>query len=36
MPKIEGAIITAEGAENANVKTNIIQAVSWFELNIFG
>lgn len=28
MPKIEGAIITAEGAENANVKTNIIQAVS--------
>lgn len=28
MPKIEGAIITAEGAENANTKTNIIQAVS--------
>lgn len=28
MPKIEGAIITAEGAENVNVKTNIIQAVS--------
>lgn len=28
MPKIEGAIITAEGAENANIKTNIIQAVS--------
>lgn len=27
MPKIEGAIITAEGATNANVKTNIIQAV---------
>lgn len=28
MPKIEGAIITAEGARNANIKTNIIQAVS--------
>lgn len=28
MPKIEGAVITAEGAENANIKTNIIQAVS--------
>lgn len=28
MPKIEGAIITAEGAENVNTKTNIIQAVS--------
>lgn len=27
MPKIEGAIITAEGASNANVKTNIINAV---------
>ncbi len=26
-PKIEGAIITAKGSENANVKTNIIQAV---------
>ena len=26
-PKIEGAIITAKGAEDANVKTNIIQAV---------
>ena len=26
-PKIEGAIITAEGAQDANVKTNIIQAV---------
>ncbi len=26
-PKIEGAIITAEGAGNATVKTNIIQAV---------
>lgn len=26
-PKIEGAIITAEGAGDANVKTNIIQAV---------
>lgn len=28
MPKIEGTIITAEGADNANVKENIIQAVS--------
>ena len=28
MPKIEGAIITAEGAGNINVKTNIIRAVS--------
>ena len=28
MPKIEGAIITAEGPRNANIKTNIIQAVS--------
>lgn len=28
MPKIEGAIITAEGAGNVNTKTNIIQAVS--------
>ena len=26
-PKIEGAIITAKGASNINVKTNIIQAV---------
>ena len=26
-PKIEGAIITAEGASNANVKANIVQAV---------
>lgn len=26
-PKIEGAIITAKGANNANTKTNIIQAV---------
>lgn len=26
-PKIEGAIITAEGAGNATIKTNIIQAV---------
>lgn len=26
-PKIEGAIITAKGANNVNVKTNIIQAV---------
>ena len=28
MPKIEGAIVTAEGAGNANIKTNIIQAVA--------
>ena len=28
MPKIEGAIIIAEGGENAVIKTNIIQAVS--------
>ena len=26
-PKIEGAIITAQGANNANIKNNIIQAV---------
>ncbi|MBR3002100.1 MAG: hypothetical protein IKF38_00790 [Clostridia bacterium] len=26
-PKIEGAIITAEGAGNANIKANIVQAV---------
>lgn len=26
-PKIEGAIITATGAGNADVKTNIVQAV---------
>lgn len=26
-PKIEGAIITADGANNSNIKTNIIQAV---------
>lgn len=26
-PKIEGAIITAKGASNANVKSNIVQAV---------
>ena len=26
-PKIEGAIIIAEGAGDSNVKTNIIQAV---------
>lgn len=26
-PEIEGAIITAEGADNAEIKTNIIQAV---------
>lgn len=28
MPKIEGAIVTAEGASNPVIKTNIIQAVS--------
>ena len=28
MPKIEGAIVTAEGAGHVNIKTNIIQAVS--------
>lgn len=28
MPKIEGAVVTAEGANDINVKTNIIQAVS--------
>ena len=28
MPKIEGAIIIAEGGDNAVIKTNIIQAVS--------
>ena len=27
LPRIEGAIITAEGAKNATIKTNIIQAV---------
>ena len=27
MPKIEGAIITAKGANNINVKNNIISAV---------
>ena len=27
LPKIEGAIITAEGARNATIKSNIIQAV---------
>ena len=27
MPTIEGAIITAQGAQNANVKTNIVNAV---------
>ena len=27
MPKIEGAIITAEGASNSEIRTNIIQAV---------
>ena len=26
-PKIEGVIVTAQGANNANIKTNIIQAV---------
>lgn len=28
MPKVEGVIVTAEGAGSANVKANIIQAVS--------
>jgi len=28
MPKIEGAIVIAEGGGNANIKTNIVQAVS--------
>ncbi len=28
MPKIEGAVIAAEGAKNASIKTNIIQAVA--------
>ena len=28
MPKIEGAIIIAQGGENATIKVNIIQAVS--------
>lgn len=28
MPKIEGAIVTAEGASDPTIKTNIIQAVS--------
>lgn len=28
MPKIEGAIIIAEGGKNAEIKTNIIQAVA--------
>lgn len=28
MPKIEGAIVIAEGGENITIKTNIIQAVS--------
>lgn len=26
-PKIEGAIVTAQGANNANTKANIIQAI---------
>lgn len=28
LPKIEGAIIIAEGGDNANIKTSIVQAVS--------
>ena len=28
MPKIEGAIVIAEGGDNAIIKTNIIQAIS--------
>ena len=27
MPTIEGAVITAQGAKNANVRTNIVNAV---------
>ena len=27
MPKVEGAIISAQGANNPNIKTNIIDAV---------
>ena len=27
MPKMEGALIVAEGANNASIRTNIIQAV---------
>ena len=27
MPKVQGAIITAEGANDASIKTNIINAV---------
>jgi len=26
-PKIEGAVVTAVGAKNINIKTNIVQAV---------
>ena len=26
-PKVEGVIVIAEGAENANIKTNIISAI---------
>ncbi len=26
-PKVEGVIVTAEGADNVNVKTNIISAI---------
>ena len=28
MPKVEGAIVIAEGAKNINIKTDIIKAVS--------
>ena len=28
LPKIEGAIVIAEGGDNAIIKTNVIQAVS--------
>ena len=28
MPKVEGAIILAEGGDNATIKANIVQAVS--------
>ena len=41
MPTIEGAIITAQGASDANVKTNIVQAVeavtgiSTYKIQVF-
>lgn len=35
MPKMEGALIVAEGANNAEVKTNIIQAVEALTRTIY-